>query len=99
VNIDPVTYEAVPNSEPVNEVATTFVFTCSPFCSDMEADTEPDDIWDKFKPVIPDAGISNKLAPDPENDPVIPWVTISDPVTCVLLLIETIVPLSVILLI
>jgi hypothetical protein len=32
-----------------------------------EALIDPIATLDKFKPVIPDAGMSNKLAPDPEN--------------------------------
>jgi hypothetical protein len=47
----------------------------------MEADTEPDDICDRFNPVIPDAGMLNRFAPDPEKDPDIPPVTVSDPDT------------------
>ena len=35
---------AVPNNEPVNEVAVTFVLTCKPPLGDIDADTLPDDI-------------------------------------------------------
>jgi hypothetical protein len=33
-----------------------------------DADTDPVEICDKFKPVIPDAGIFVNCAPDPENE-------------------------------
>ena len=36
-----------------------------------DAVTEPVVILDKFNPMIADAGISNRLAPEPENDPLI----------------------------
>ena len=36
-----------------------------------DAVTEPVVILDKFNPTIADAGISNRLAPEPENDPLI----------------------------
>jgi hypothetical protein len=61
---------AVPNNDPVNDVAVTFVLTCNPLFGDIDADTDPDAIWDKFNPTIPDAGILNKLAPEPLNEPL-----------------------------
>ena len=36
-----------------------------------EALTDPVAILDKFNPTIAEAGILNKLAPDPENEPLI----------------------------
>ncbi len=35
----------------------------------MLAETDPDEICDKFNPVIPVAGIPNRFAPDPEKVP------------------------------
>ena len=35
-----------------------------------EAVTDPVAILDKFRPTIADAGILNKLAPEPEYDPL-----------------------------
>jgi hypothetical protein len=34
-----------------------------------DAVTDPVATLDKFNPVIPEAGISNKLAPEPDNIP------------------------------
>ena len=77
--------DEVPNKEPVNEIAVTFVLISSPAVGEMEADTEPEDICDRFNPVIPDAGIPLRSAPDPEKEPVIPAVTVKDPVIVELL--------------
>lgn len=35
---------AVPNNDPVNDGAVTFVLTCNPPFGDMDADTDPDAI-------------------------------------------------------
>jgi hypothetical protein len=56
------------------------VLTTNPVSGEIEADTEPEAIWDRFNPTIPDAGILNRLAPDPENEPEIPLVTLREPV-------------------
>jgi hypothetical protein len=47
-----------------------FVFTRNPEAADMEAVAVVLAICDKFNPVIPDAGILNKLAPEPEKTPI-----------------------------
>ena len=60
---------AVPNSDPVNESATTLLLTNNP-ASDIDAEKLPDDICDKLRPTIPDAGIPNRLAPEPLNEPL-----------------------------
>ena len=72
--------------------------TANPYAGDTEADTLPDDIWDRFRPTMPDAGMSYRFAPDPLNEPVIPFDTTNEPVICVLLFIDTTLPLSDILL-
>jgi hypothetical protein len=70
-----------PTKEPVKEpvtpavtirepVISEFVFTLN-LLSAIEAVKEPDAIRDKFSPVIPEAGILNKLAPEPDNIPVL----------------------------
>lgn len=41
-----------------------------PVPEETEADTEPVAICDKFNPVIPEAGMSYKPAPDPTKLPV-----------------------------
>jgi hypothetical protein len=46
------------------------VLTCNPLFGDIEAETLPDVIWDKFNPTIPDAGISYNPEPSPINEPV-----------------------------
>lgn len=58
---------AVTIKEPV---ISEFVFTLN-LLSAIEAVKDPDAIRDKFSPTIPDAGILNKLAPDPDNIPVL----------------------------
>lgn len=75
-----------PLNEPLNDGAVTPVFTCSPLFGDIDADTDPDDIWDRFRPTIPDAGMSYRFAPEPEkledtDWATIRWVTSSEPVT------------------
>ncbi len=89
--------EPVPGVTPftVNDpLIIVLVFTLKPLSGDIDADTLPDDIWDRFRPTIPDAGMSNKLAPEPLNEPVIPFDTVNDPVICVLLFIDTTLPSS-----
>jgi hypothetical protein len=64
--------EPFPEITPVivkEPVISESVFTLN-LLSEIEAVYEPDPIWDKFNPVIPEAGILNKLAPDPERIPV-----------------------------
>jgi len=62
------------------------VFTLNPLFGDIDADTDPDDIWDKFRPTIPDAGMSYRFAPEPEKLDDTDWATIrsvtfNEPVT------------------
>jgi hypothetical protein len=64
--------EPFPEITPVTvkePVISESVFTLN-LLSEIEAVYEPVPIWDKFNPVIPEAGILNKLAPDPERIPV-----------------------------
>jgi hypothetical protein len=64
--------EPFPEITPVTvkePVISESVFTLN-LLSEIEAVYEPDPIWDRFNPVIPEAGILNKLAPDPERIPV-----------------------------
>ena len=42
-----------------------------PVPNPTEADTDPVAIRDKFNPTIADAGIPDRSAPDPENEPEI----------------------------
>ena len=63
---DPVT-PAVTINEPV---ISEFVFTLN-LLSAIDAVKEPDAIRDRFNPVMPEAGILNKLAPEPDNIPVL----------------------------
>jgi hypothetical protein len=42
----------------------------TPVVMSTEAVTDPVAILDKFRPTIADAGILNKLAPEPEYDPL-----------------------------
>ena len=56
-------------NDPVKLLAETEVLISNPKLGDMLAETEPELIWDKFRPVIPAAGIPNRFAPDPENVP------------------------------
>ena len=51
-------------------VIIVFVFTSSPLFGDMLADTLPELICDKFNPVIPLAGIPERFAPEPLNEPL-----------------------------
>jgi hypothetical protein len=51
-----------------------------------DAETDPVAIWDKFNPTIPEAGMLNNSAPEPENKPAdavklvnVDPVTINDP--------------------
>ena len=66
-----------PENEPeipavtINEpVISESVFTLN-LLSLIDAVKEPDAIRDKFNPVMPEAGILNKLAPEPDNMPVL----------------------------
>jgi hypothetical protein len=54
-------------SDPVMVVK---VFTCNPLSGEILALTLPEEICERFNPVIPEAGILNKFAPEPEKDPV-----------------------------
>ena len=83
-----------PTNDPVkNEAVTEFVtckspsildevLTVNPFSGEIDAESDPLAIWDKFKPVMAVAGISNKSTPEPEKLPLIPPVTLIEPVTC-----------------
>ena len=83
-------YDDVPENDPVNDVAVILVFTCKPSSGEIEADTLPEDICDRFKPTIADAGIPYKSAPEPlklplnasastDPDMLVDPVTVKDP--------------------
>ena len=57
-----------------------FVLTTNPVLGAIEAVALPLAICERFKPVIPEAGIPNKSAPEPEKLPEIPSVTVKLPV-------------------
>ena len=66
--------EAVPSKLPVNDGAVMFVLTSNPNASEIDADTLPDTICDKFSPMIADAGISCNCEPSPVKLPEKPPV-------------------------
>jgi hypothetical protein len=74
-------------------LAETEVLISNPKFGDIEAETEPELIWDRFKPVIPVAGIPNKFAPEPEKAPLTKEIadplTVKDPVICALPICES----------
>ena len=59
----------LPELETNNKFVEPEITVNEPVPEETEAVTDPVAICDKFNPVIPEAGILNKLAPDPENDP------------------------------
>ena len=61
-----------PDTPPVTDRDPTIsesVFTLNPSLGEIEALTEPEAIWDKFRPTIPEAGMPVSPAPDPSKDP------------------------------